>query len=92
MSEPSLHKSRRAAQDRQRAVFRLLATEPERPLTLDDIYTGLRHTLTRLEIKSAISCLRSRGLIKIAELGDSHDRATTYQIAELGLLEVGALG
>jgi hypothetical protein len=87
----SPHQSRNAAQERQRAIFRVLAAEPDRAFTLLEIYAALRYALTRAEIKSAISCLRTRGLIKLNP-GDSHDRPGTYQLAELGLLELGALG
>jgi hypothetical protein len=88
---PSVHNSMADVAERQRAVFRVLAGEPERRFTATEIYTALHYRFTRAEIRSAISCLRTRGLVEL-EAGDGHPTRGTYRLAELGLLECGAIG
>ncbi len=91
---PSPHNSRADAHERQRAVLRALGGVPSFngeaiPLSQDALYILLRYKLTRTEVKSAISCLRTRGLIKLAT-PPSPNQPGTYQLTDLGLMECGS--
>jgi len=85
---PSFHKPRNEPHERQRAIFRILVHEPERAFTADEIYVALRYQQTRMQVKSAIACLREKGLVVLSP-GDSHDVKGTYRISETGLLGWG---
>jgi sulfur relay (sulfurtransferase) complex TusBCD TusD component (DsrE family) len=78
------HRTRATIGERQDAVHAILCREPGAALTMEQIYVALRYSQTKAELKSCISCLRTRGLVEIAQVGDSHSVATTYRAPQKG--------
>lgn len=76
----SINASQRIARIRSDAIVAVLAAEPDRAFTVEDIWMKLRRTHTRSEIRRTVFSLKNHGRLETVRFTRMAGK-TTYRLA-----------